>query len=382
MKKRKDGRYQVSVALSGGQRKVIYGKTKTELKQKIIMAHEADNLAPMFDKVAHDWYSDFWRTVSPKTLSQYDPAFDRIVAQFGNKRIDEIEPANIQAFLNDLKIKGYSASYVKTHRTVMSKIFDFEILRRGAKIKINPVMATKNPRIAKKKKPAATQEQEKTIRQVVNQPFGLFAFLLLNTGCRTQEALALQWRDVDFENRVINIDKAVTFPHNQAVIKETKTVNGVRRIPLMEPLSKQLLSILKECNPNPDDFIFGGNKPLSFTEFNHRWRQYALIVGFREEYFVDENGKRLATLSELQKIPHKRKCEIHLTPHQLRHSFATICFEAGLSPEEAQRFLGHADIRTTVDVYTDIRISKQKIASEKLDKYVAELTALSDKQDQ
>lgn len=84
------------------------------------MAHEADNLAPMFDKVAHDWYSDFWRTVSPKTLSQYDPAFDRIVVQFGNKRIDEIEPANIQAFLNDLKIKGYSASYVKTYRTVMS----------------------------------------------------------------------------------------------------------------------------------------------------------------------------------------------------------------------------------------------------------------------
>lgn len=116
MKKRKDGRYQASVALSGGQRKVIYGKTKTELKQKIIMAHEADNLAPMFDKVAHDWYSDFWRTVSPKTLSQYDPVFDRIVVQFGNKRIDEIEPANIQAFLNDLKIKGYSASYVKTHR--------------------------------------------------------------------------------------------------------------------------------------------------------------------------------------------------------------------------------------------------------------------------
>ena len=70
-----------------------------------------------------------------------------------------------------------------------------------------------------------------------------------------------------------------------------------------------------------------------------------------EGNFVDENGNELKTLSELQKIPHKRITEVSLTPHQLRHSFATMCFEAQLSPEDAQKILGHADIKTTVNIW-------------------------------
>ena len=85
---------------------------------------------------------------------------------------------------------------------------------------------------------------------------------------------------------------------------------------------------------------------------------------------VDVNGNKLETLSELQRIPHKKVRKTTLTPHQLRHSFATMCFEAELSPEDAQKFLGHSDIKTTVNIYTDIRAAKQKAAANKLNAFV------------
>ncbi len=369
MKKRKDGRYEVSVTSKDGRRKTIYGKTQTEIKQKV---YEFQNSVPpprTFEQAADRWMENFWRTVGHKTMSQYEPAYNRIVAQFGKKYITDVSSASIQAFINSLKVAGYSASYIKAHRIVLTKIFDYEILSDDSNIKFNPVTPVRVPRIAKKKIPSATPKQEEAVREAVDEPFGLFAYLLLNTGCRSQEALALQWKDFDFANDVIVIDKAVTFPHNQAEIKETKTVNGERNIPLLGPLRTKLAEVVRRNMLDPEQYVFGGEKPLSQTEYKRRWRQYALKLGFIEEYFVDEKGNRLTTLSELQRIQHKKVTITHLTPHQLRHSYATMCLEAGLSPEEAQRFLGHADVRTTINIYADIRATKQQAAAEKLNKF-------------
>lgn len=367
MIKRKDGRYRVSVLTKDGKRKYFYGKTQSEALRKLRDYTGEAEKAPLFGDVALEWLRQYEKTVTFKTMAHYNPAYDRVIEHFGESEITDIEAAEVQAFLNRLKDLGYSSSYIKAHRAIISRVMNFEILKKNGALKTDPTAAVKTPRVPKKKIHAATPEQEMTVIRSIDLPFGLYAFFLLYTGCRSQEALAVQWKDIDFDNNRIQIDKAVTFPHNQAVIKGTKTEQGNRIIPLLSPLKDELL---KAKQDNGLLFVFGGEKPLSQQAYSKRWRQYTLAAGFRKEYFVDAKGNRLESLSELQRIPHKRVVDILLTPHQLRHSFATMCFEAGLGPEDAQKFLGHADIKTTVNIYTDIRQSKQDAAAEKLDLFV------------
>lgn len=371
MNRRSDGRYKGSITVNG-IRKYFYGQTQTEVKRKI--REYQDQLdrksVPTFGSVAEEWETEYSENVSHKTMSQYSPALKRILDEFADTPINDIEPLDILTFLKRLKKDGYSQAYIKAHKAVFSKVFDFEIMRRGSSIKLNPAQSVRSPRGSVKKIHSATPEQEEIIRNSLDKPFGLFAFFLLYTGTRSQEALAVRWEDINFENRKITINKALTFPHNQPVIKETKTENGNRTVPLLFRLKTVL-----EAQKRKDGFIFsadGGENPLSQQEYTRRWRQYALATGFRREYFVDNDGNELKTLSELQKTPHKRITEVTLTPHQLRHSFATMCLEADLSPEEAQKLLGHADIRTTVNIYADIRESKQHVVEDKLNSFLTD----------
>lgn len=370
MTRRSDGRWQGTVTING-VKKYFCGKTQAEVKRKIREYEESVyNPTVYFGDVADEWEENYEKIVSHKTMSQFSPAKKRIMEEFGDRKIDEIEPIDIANFLKRLKADGYSSQYLKAHKAVFSKVFDYEIMSRNSVLKFNPAQSVRLPRMIPKKKHAATPEQEETVRNSLDKPFGLFAYLLLYTGCRSQEALALQWQDVDFHKNTITINKAVTFPHNQAVIKETKSERGNRTIPLLSPLKTALLAHGVERG---DVYLFhaeNAKKPLSQREYVLRWRQYALAVGFRREYYVDYFGNELTSLSELQKKPHKKVADTTLTPHQLRHSFATMCFEAEIAPEDAQKLLGHADIQTTVNIYTDIRDTKSMAAAQKLDKFV------------
>ena len=58
--------------------------------------------------------------------------------------------------------------------------------------------------------------------------------------------------------------------------------------------------------------------------------------------------------------------EPSVTPHQLRHAFATVCFEMGVSAKDAQQLLGHSKIDVTLDTYTHIRAKRRGDVAEKL----------------
>lgn len=367
MTRRSDGRWQATITVNG-KKKYFCGKTQAEVRRKMAEYDPESANIVTFGAVADEWEREYEKQVSHKTMSQYSPALKRILEEYADTPVKDIEPIDILTFLKRLKKDGYSQAYIKAHKAVFSKVFDYEIMRRGSALKINPAQSVRSPRGSVKKIHSATPEQEEIVSNSLDKPFGLFAFFLLYTGTRSQEALAVRWEDIDFENRKITINKALTFPHNQPVIKDTKTENGNRTVPLLFRLKTAL-----EAQKRKNGFIFsadGGKTPLSQQEYARRWRQYALATGFRREYFVDNDGNELKTLSELQKTPHKRITEVTLTPHQLRHSFATMCLEADLSPEEAQKLLGHADIRTTVNIYSDLRESKQNKTADKLDRFL------------
>ena len=183
----------------------------------------------------------------------------------------------------------------------------------------------------------------------------LFGYLLLYTGCRRGEALALTYRDIDRKAGVIHIDKKVNYATTKPVLENhLKSDNGLRDIPLLPPLAEALPK-------NRIGLLFPGGDGGYMTpyEIMREWRHYCRDIGLNQIQ-QGENGETVETFP--------------ITPHCFRHSFATICYEAGLDPRQAAGLLG--DTPEVVEaVYTHLRQDRRHTAAEKLTAYFSEKPA-------
>lgn len=94
---------------------------------------------------------------------------------------------------------------------------------------------------------------------------------------RLEEVLGLKWSDIDFEHMTLSINRAVTHPtRNQPEVKDTKTKSSVRTLGL-SPLAVPYLTRGKD-----DDFLFGGNRPLSYTQVRKMCDRIKKDTGFSE----------------------------------------------------------------------------------------------------
>ena len=360
LKKRADGLYQISVVLvEHGQkkRKYFYGKTQQEAKRK--MAEYEQRLADgrSFEAVANDWQKKHWPEIAVGTQVCYNPAFNRALQEFGQQNIKDIAPLDIKRSLDVMASQKYAHHSVAIYLSVLTQIFDYAIMMSD--ISDNPTATISVPKgLQTSTRECPEDAQLDIIRTHVNDPFGLFPYMLLYTGLRRGEILALQWKDIDFGARTISVTKSVTYAGtgNQPVIKSTKTEAGNREIVLLDRLAKKLFPLQKK----PDYYIFGGKTPLTQSIFRTAWRKYCLAAG-------------LWKWKEVQRVHGRKKVtalvkEPSITPHQLRHAFATICFEIGIDPKDAQQLLGHSKLEVTMDTYTHIRKKRRADVAAKLNK--------------
>ena len=199
-----------------------------------------------------------------------------------------------------------------------------------------------------------SDEYLELIKTNYDKPFGLLAYFLLYTGCRIGEAIALQHKDIDRENKIIHIYKSVYHENNKPYIKLPKTEAGKRDIILLDMLSEKL------HRGKADEYVFSGkdNEPMSFYEYKNGWKAYCKEIGAHETIITKEKDKR----------EHKR-IKTLLSPHQLRHGYATMLFEADINEKDAQELLGHSSISVTRDIYTHIRKKRKDSIAEVLNKY-------------
>lgn len=321
-------------------RKTIYGSDEKELEQKVKTALEKAEkelekaLNPTFTDIADEWNEDHEKEISHYTYDGYQSPLKNLKEEFGDKLIKDITPLEIQRFINNLGKKGYAKHTIDLRKIVASQIFDYAIIK--GLVLVNPAAAIKTPKNAPKKIVDLPDEESiEKVKQSLDLPFGLFPYLILYTGCRRGEALALKYEDIDFENNIISINKVVVFEYNRPKIyQRAKSKDGVRSIPLLTPL-KNVLPQQKK------GYIFNKNgEPLTLSTFDSLWRKYKKLSG------------------------------VKLTLHQLRHAFATICFDAGLTPKDASQILGHSKIELTLNVYTHIKQSRNQENAEKLNDYI------------
>ena len=325
MIKRADGRWQESVTING-KRKFFYGRTKAEVLRKMKEFDQTRERGVKFKDLADAWSRWHEGEVTYHGHIAYKASYKRLCERFGERRVNEITSQEIASYINELALKRYAKRTIQMDRTCMSLIYDYGVLHGMAKE--NPVKIVGIPKTLKTTKRALPDESDiEKIKKSLDLPFGLFAYFLMLTGLRRGEALALTYDDIDFEKKRILVSKSLYWEVNQPTIKSTKT-NNVRSVILLDALA--------EVIPKGKGYVFGGDKPLTQTVYRRRWKKYC-----------EESG-------------------ITCTPHQLRHLYATILYEAGIDEKLAQELMGHSSITVTRDIYTHIRMSRLDKAAELL----------------
>lgn len=326
MYKRPDGRWSERIVING-KPKYFYAKTKPDLLRKIAAYRTDQENGKTFASVADEWFATVSENLASNTLKSYTPAYKRAVARFGDYYINDIKPSQIDAYINEFAL-------TKKQKTVKTQLSIFNLIFRYAVAKgyclINAARDLKIPANLEKRKVTAPSSADiAAVKANVNAPFGLFPYMALFSGLRRGELQALEWSDIDLKNRTISVTKSLCHVNNRPQVKLPKSKASFAVVPIIGQLYKVLEQIPESKRtglvfPNEDGDY------MTETQFQKYWRDYCAVSG------------------------------VTATPHQFRHAFATMLFENNLPPEKMQPLLRHAQFGTTMDIYTDLRQSKQK----------------------
>ena len=321
-------RYKVSATIDG-KRKYFYGKTKKDAEQKREEHIKRLGIQKvMFQTVAEQWWDDREGELAFNTIRGYKAPFKRAVKHFYNIDVRAIKPIDIATYIREFAKQGYYDKTVRTQLMILNLIFKFAINFIGLDM-TNPTRDVQVPRKLKKNKVHIPSDAD--IQKMLNAPDSeqkRMAMWFMYTGLRKGELLALTNDDIN--DGFISVTKSVYHDNNRPRIKDTKTENGRRKIPIVKALEEYL--------PDKDGIIF------------------------------DENGNYMRD-SVFQKGWY-RWCnmhDIHCTPHQLRHLYATMLIEQNdIPPKILQRLMGHANITTTLDIYAEVRESQEREIADKI----------------
>ncbi len=273
-----------SVVIDGKPR-WITANTEQEYAEKLAKAFGA--IAPSSPMEKHNFkdYALTWFELYSKpnieavTQQTYKRQINRyLIPTFGEKDIEDITTDDVQALFNS--IAGAKATKDKV-RMVLSMILDAAI--DDGFIPKNPVKS-KKIRITGKPSELTKCYSIEQMKYIVDnigkvQSPSDRAYLVLQAlhPMRLEEVLGLKWEDIDLDTMTISIHRAVTHPdRNQPEIKAPKTEASNRTIELTERAIKYLVP------GKPTDFVFGGAKPLSYTQVRRMCDRIKKDIGFEE----------------------------------------------------------------------------------------------------
>lgn len=275
--------------------------------------------------------------IAPQTIDSYIKPVNDCKDYFKKQYIDDITPKAIDGFIHSLVEKGYKRQTINLRYIALKKTYDYAIHERL--INSNPVTATSLPRGL-----TSTSRHRLTCQQVakIKASQNLYANMLLYTGTRRNECLAIKYEDIDFDNNLIHIQHQVLWlTGKQPTLTKPKTSCSNAKIPLLQPL-KILLAPYRAHK----GLIFHqtDGSPLTQGQFTAMWNNF------------------------------KKQIEENITPHQLRHEYISQLHDAGIDTKTAQVLARHANYSTTMDIYTELDDKVTSSAVAQINQYLTQET--------
>ncbi|MEI7027578.1 site-specific integrase [Paenibacillus sp. y28] len=312
-----------------------------------------------FQQLYEQWYSTVSSTYKPSTKKAVQHKFNkRILPHFGNLKVKDISKAYCQDVLNKLAKEIKS---VDNMRMYANQVFEYGV--RMEIISKNPLKGTIIPKLeedflADKKDEERNYWEKNEIKKflaLVKQECSLRDYtmfhLMIYTGGRKGEILALRWSDIDMKNKTINFSKTLFQENGEFIALTSKTAASRRSI----SLDASTVDVLKKLRRE------AASEPLVSFELpgNH-------LVFSRQ----DGTPLRLAYPNDRLDAIIKQHAFHPINIHGLRHTHASLLFEAGASIKEVQERLGHSDIKMTMNIYTHVTKAVKEKTAERFEKFM------------
>ena len=245
LKKRKDGRYQRKVTLSNGKQKFVYGKTIAEVNAaaNALMNQDTAGLEvgdhTLVGEWAKIWLKNYKSDLRAATIKMYRDSYNlHIMEQIGYMELRNVKPVHIRQVM--ASVASRSESLQRKVLLTMRQLF--EEARLNHLIIDNPTEGIKiTPHAKAEKKKALLPDEVDILMSVVVEPRArVFCALCLYCGLRKEEALGLQWSDI--QSNSLTVRRAMTFLNNQQdPVDDLKTKAAHRVIPIPDKLRAILL---------------------------------------------------------------------------------------------------------------------------------------------
>ncbi len=295
--------------------------------------------------------------VMPRTFSSYSGLVNSYIRPgLGDRRLDKLNPLDIQELYNDMQERGLSPRTVRYVHAVLHSALD-QAMKWGLLVR-NVTELVDLPRRKRKEMRCLSPDEARAFMETAKEErWGLLFLLMLTTGLRPGEALGLRWNDVDFENKRLYVRYTLVRVRNQKSwkLEEPKTSKSRRTVPLPDSIVKMLSThqknqaeeILKNRGYKNHGFVFASNTGEPVIDRN-------LLRDFKS--ILKKTG-----------LP-----DIRL--YDLRHTCATLLLVAGENPKVVSERLGHSSVTLTLDTYSHVLPDMQKAATQKLENmlFVAE----------
>lgn len=356
---RKDGRYQYRYNDAFGARKTVYANGLNELRdlEKRIEKDIGDGID--YSKGQMTVYELVERYLSLKQGVRYNTRIgynfvSNILGKepFSRLKVSNVKVSDAQKWIIKMYNDGKGYSTLSSICGVVKPAFQMacneDVIRKNPfDFKITDVV----PNNSKKREALTEDEQIEWLSFIKNDKtyckyYDEFV-VLLNTGMRVSEFCGLTSKDLDFNNRKINVDHQLVRERNgKYYVEKTKTQAGCRFIPMTNEVFQSLKRIIE-------------NRPKLKIE--------PFVDGYTGFILVDKNGNpKIAlhieneirwSLKKYKKL-FPNKPPIIVTPHVLRHTFCTNMINAGMDAKKLQYLMGHSDVSTTLNIYTHMGYEK------------------------
>ena len=261
-------------------------------------------------------YLKFERKLSSNTISSYQEDLKKIISNF-NKNLIELTTNDIEKYINDTKLTARTKAH---YLSVLNSFFKYMIFMN--KINNNPCELIRNPKIEKKLPKYLTKDEiEKLLEIKLIKPIDYrnkaMLELLYATGTRISELLNLELNHIDFD---------------ECIIRVTGKGKKDRIIPI-------------------------GNTAINYLKlYINDYRKFILKTKTNNYVFLNKNGEKMSRqgfFKILKELAHNAGITKELSPHTLRHSFATHLLNNGADLRIIQELLGHENLSTT-EIYSHL----------------------------
>lgn len=385
--KGKDGRYHASVyigTVDGKQKfKSIAAKTEKELRKKKAEIQAKYNrgvdvtaTSDTFGFWLERWLSLKETEVSENWLKALKINAAKLEPIFAIK-INRLQQFDLSSVLNSLTAEGYSRRVVKAVKDIATGVLsvaadnraiDYNVFSNVKLPKTQPGKSLKiNSELPYEPRRALTEEEQ---RWITNTPHRAqtAAVIMMYAGLRRGELIPLLWSDIDLDNGTISVNKSVEMIGGKPRVKQGGKSENAERIVY---IPSALVDYLRNCR-HTGFLVCPGAKGDMMTD--SAWRR--LWDSYLSELNLKYGDWENCTLTG-GKRPKKKSADLPMliprfTAHWLRHTFVTLLYLSGVDAYAAKEQAGHADIKTTLEIYTHLDKQARERSVSKLDKYIKE----------